>query len=75
VGGHEIVRAVQERKEMKGLVLHTPFITRGKKLPLLALVDTLPCAATISRKAISPSCKFFSNFSQLAIIVLFLAHN
>lgn len=39
---------------MKGLVLHTPFITRGKKLPLLALVDTLPCAATISRKAIPP---------------------
>lgn len=40
---------------MKGLVLHSPFISRGKKLPLLtAVVDALPCSATISRKTISP---------------------
>ncbi|KAK4585818.1 hypothetical protein RGQ29_023147 [Quercus rubra] len=39
---------------MNCLVLHSPLISRGKKLPLLtALVDTLPCSATISRKTIS----------------------
>lgn len=50
---------------MKGLVLHSPFISRGTKLPLLpALVGTLPCSATISRKTISPPCKLSSNFSS-----------
>ncbi|KAF5466195.1 hypothetical protein F2P56_016144 [Juglans regia] len=52
---------------MKGLVLHAPFITSGKKLPLLALVDTLPCSASICRKNISPSpslrCRGISRLS------------
>lgn len=35
----------------------TPFISRGKP-PLLVLMDSLPCLASISRKPISSSCKF-----------------
>ncbi|GMN63797.1 hypothetical protein TIFTF001_032866 [Ficus carica] len=40
---------------MQRLVLHSnkPVVTR--KLPLLAVVDTLPCCATLSRKSISSS--------------------
>ncbi|CAB4261936.1 unnamed protein product [Prunus armeniaca] len=43
---------------MQGLGLpHTPFIP-GKKLPLSALVDTLPSCPTVSRKPISPSLRY-----------------
>ncbi|KAK9907027.1 hypothetical protein M0R45_002524 [Rubus argutus] len=43
---------------MEGLVrAHTPLIPR-KKLPLLALVDALPCCATLSRKSIPPSIRY-----------------
>lgn len=47
---------------MEGLVrAHTPVIPR-KKLPLLALVDALPCCATLSRKSIPPSSKFLTSY-------------
>ncbi|KAB1218214.1 GDT1-like protein 2, chloroplastic [Morella rubra] len=52
---------------MSGLVLHAPYISRGKKLPLLALVDTLPSSASISRKIVSPSCSFFMSINCVAI--------
>lgn len=37
--------------------VHTPLIHR-KKLPLLALVDALPCCTTLSRKSIPPSIRY-----------------
>ncbi|KAF3457468.1 hypothetical protein FNV43_RR02126 [Rhamnella rubrinervis] len=43
---------------MRGLVLHTPFVPR-KKLPLLVLVENLPCCSSFSRtrKSVSPSLR------------------
>ncbi|KAL5542502.1 hypothetical protein UlMin_010212 [Ulmus minor] len=41
---------------MQGLVLHKPVVAR-RKLPLLAVVDTLPCCVSLSRNMISPSLR------------------
>ncbi|XP_050373078.1 protein PAM71-homolog, chloroplastic [Argentina anserina] len=50
---------------MEGLVLvHTPLIPR-KKLPLLALVDSLPSCTTLFRKPITPSIRY-REISRLA---------
>lgn len=52
---------------MEGLVrVHTPLIPR-KKLPLLALVDALPCCTTLSRKSIPPSSKFLTSYPIVAL--------
>nr|XP_048333492.1 protein PAM71-homolog, chloroplastic-like [Ziziphus jujuba var. spinosa] len=57
---------------MQGLVLHMPFVSR-KKLPLLALVDTLPCCSTIlsrtKSRRISPSlrCREISRYGTVRV--------
>ncbi|XP_022924295.1 uncharacterized protein LOC111431826 [Cucurbita moschata] len=46
VGGYEVLGRKRER-EMEGLVVRSPFVSTGKKLPFSPLLDSLPsCSAS-----------------------------
>ncbi|KAG6582441.1 hypothetical protein SDJN03_22443, partial [Cucurbita argyrosperma subsp. sororia] len=53
VGGYEVLGRKRER-EMEGLVVRSPFVSTGKKLPFSPLLDSLPsCSASGSVIAIT----------------------
>lgn len=47
------------------MLVQTPLIPR-KKLPLLALVDSLPSCTTLSKKPITPSSKLLPSYPVVA---------